>query len=312
MRYIIGVDLGGTNLRAALADEHGSIYATVRVPTAGERGPAAVIDQIVALIDQMRAAVPVGAVLAGVGIGTPGPLDPFEGVIFTMPNLPGWEHVPLRALLSERSGLSIELGNDANAAALGEWLFGAGRGQRNLVYVTISTGIGGGVIADGRLVLGHNGAAAEVGHHLVDWASRSSWEDLAAGPALARAAAEAMTATPHSQLHAMATPQTVAAEHVARAAAASDALAQRLMDREGELIGAGLVNMLHLYSPGLIILGGGVIVNNPQLIARARLVIQQRALAAYRSVPVQLAQLGDQAGLLGAVALFLHMREGRS
>lgn len=311
MRYIIGVDLGGTNLRAALADDAGTLLEVVRVPTAGADGPDAVIASMVACIEQVRAHVPAGGTLAGVGIGSPGPGDPFDGIVFTLPNLPGWHNVPLRAILADRTGLPVELGNDANAAALGEWYFGAGRGQSNLVYVTVSTGIGGGVIAGGRLLLGHKGAAGEVGHHIIDWQTRQSWENLAAGPAIARAAAAAMADEPDSLLHTLATPATVSAAHVARAAAAGDALGQRLMDREGDLLGLGLVNMLHMYSPGMILLGGGVAINNPQLIDRARRVIQTHAMEAYRDVPVHLAALGDSAGLLGAVALFLHMREGR-
>lgn len=312
MRYIIGVDLGGTNLRAALADDQGAIYDVVRVPTEGDDGPEAVIDKIVACIAQVRDEIPSNGALAGVGIGSPGPGDPFEGIVFTLPNLPGWHNVPLRAILARRTGLPVELGNDANAAALGEWYFGAGRGQSSLVYITVSTGIGGGVIADGRLVLGHKGAAAEVGHHIVDWQTHASWENLAAGPAIARAASEAMAQDTASLLHTLATPATVSAAHVAQAAAQGDALALRLMDREGELLGVGLVNMLHLYSPALILVGGGVAINNPQLLERARAVIRTRAMEAYRDVPVRLAELGDRAGLLGAVALFLHMREGRA
>jgi glucokinase len=312
MRYIIGVDLGGTQLRAALADEAGMLHEEVRVRTEAEAGPAAVIDQIAGCIEQVRARLPAGATLLGVGIGSPGPLDPYTGVVFTQPNMAGWTNVPLRDILAERTGLPIELGNDANAAALGEWLFGAGKGLRNLVYITVSTGIGGGAIVDGKLLLGHRGAAAEVGHHIIDGTTQASWEDLAAGPGLAAAAAEAMVADPRSLLHGMATPETVTAVEVAEAAASGDPLAQRLLDREGELIGIGLVNMLFLFSPQLILLGGGVIVHNPQLIERARLVIEERAFEVYRDVPVRLAALGDRAGLLGAVALFLHMREGHT
>jgi glucokinase len=311
MRYIIGVDLGGTQLRAALAEETGKLLEEVRVRTAADDGPAAVIDQIADCVEQVRAALPANGVLLGVGIGSPGPLDPYTGVVFTQPNMTGWTNVPLRDILAERIGLPVELGNDANAAALGEWHFGSGSGLRNLVYITVSTGIGGGVIADGRLLLGHKGAGAEVGHHIIDWATGASWEDLASGPGLAAAAAEAMIADPRSLLHGLASPESVTAVEVAQAAAAGDPLAQRLLDREGELIGIGLVNMLFLYSPELILLGGGVVVHNPQLIERARLVIQERAFAVYRDVPVELAGLGDRAGLLGAVALFLHMREER-
>jgi glucokinase len=312
MRYIIGVDLGGTQLRAALADEAGQLLEEVRVRTDAEAGPAAVIDQIVECIEHVRAALPEDAALLGIGIGSPGPLDPYTGVVFTQPNMAGWTDVPLRDILAERTGLPIELGNDANAAALGEWYFGSGVGLRHLVYITISTGIGSGVIADGQLLVGHQGAAAEAGHHIIDWATGASWEDLAAGPGLAAAAAEAMIADPRSLLHGMATPETVTAVEVAAAAAAGDPLAQRLLDREGELIGIGLVNVLYLYSPELIILGGGVVVHNPQLIERAQLVIEERALDVYRTVPLRRAALGDRAGLLGAVALFLHMREGRA
>lgn len=311
MRYIIGVDLGGTHLRAALADDHGTLHDEIRIMTEGDEGPESVIDKIVGCVEQVRGAMPADGALAGIGVGSPGPLDPYNGVVFTLPNLPGWRNVPLRAILEERTGLSIELGNDANAAALGEWFFGAGKNRRNLVYITVSTGVGGGVIADGRLLLGNHGAAAEVGHHIIEAATCSSWEDLASGPALARAAADAMTADPSSLLHGLATPETVTAREVAQAAAAGDPLAQRLLDREGELIGVGLVNMLHLFSPELILLGGGVAVNNPQLIERARLVIRERAMAVYRDVPVQIAALGSRVGLLGAVALFLHIREGR-
>jgi glucokinase len=312
MRYIIGVDLGGTQLRAALADEHGTLYDEVRVRTLVEEGPEAVIGRIVACIARVRTALPRGGELVGVGVGAPGPLDPYEGVVLDPPTMPGWAAVPLRDILAERTGLPIELGNDANAAALGEWLFGAGRGRCNLVYITVSTGIGGGVIADGRLLLGYRGSAAEVGNQIVDFVTRAFWEDVASGTGLARAAADAMIDDPRSLLHGIATPESVTAADVARAAAAGDELARQLMDREGDLIGVGLVNMLHLYAPELILLGGSVVIHNPWLIERARTVIRERAFAIYHGVPVELAALGDRAGILGAVALFLHMREGRA
>jgi glucokinase len=167
------------------------------------------------------------------------------------------------------------------------------------------------VISDGRLLLGHRGIGAEVGHHLIDAPTRASWEDLAAGPGLARAAAEAMIAEPRSLLHGLASSETVTAAHVSQAAIAGDPMAQRLLDREGELIGIGLVNLLYMYSPELILLGGGVIINNPWLIDRAVQVVRERAMPVYHDVPVRVAALGDRAGLLGAVALYLHMREGR-
>ncbi len=312
MEYVIGVDLGGTQLRAVLADELGRIQTHVRMPTEAQYGPASVIDRIVACITQMRAALPSGATLCGVGVGSPGPLDPYTGMVFTTPNMPGWDHVPLRDLLIERTGLSIVLGNDANLAALGEWRFGGGQGYQHLVYLTISTGIGGGVISDGRLLLGRMGAAGELGHMILDADNRTSWEDMASGTALAAYAAQAMIGAPESLLHELATPSTVSAAHVARAAADGDALAQALMQREAELLGLGLVTTLHLFSPEIILIGGSVVTQNSYLLEGARRVVQERVLAdVYRQVPIQVAALGDQVGVLGAVALVLYQRHAR-
>lgn len=314
MRCFIGVDLRSTHLHAGFADEAGFVHGEVRAPMGVSSSPEEVIDQIVSCIDQVRAAMPPEAArrLAGVGVGVPGLLDPRRGLIFTLPHLPGWEDVPLRSILEQRTSLPAEIGNNAHTAVLAEWRFGGGRGVRNLVYVLISTGIGSGVIADGRLLLGHRGLGAEVGHHLIDAASRSSWEDLVAGPGMARAASEAMIAEPRSLLHGLSSPETVTAEDVVQAAIAGDLLAQRLLDRAGELIGIGLVNILYMYSPELILLGGEFIARNPMLIDRAMQVIRERALPIYHDVPVRVAPLGDRAGMLGAAALFVYAREGRA
>jgi glucokinase len=309
MEYVIGVDLGGTQLRAALADSMGDIKVEVRVPTEAAEGSEAVIGRIVACIERVRVAMPADGLLLGVGVGAPGPLDPTTGVVFTLPNLPGWNGVPLRSILTERTGLHVALGNDANVAALGEWRFGGGAGKQNVVYVTISTGIGGGVIEQGRLVLGHKGAAAELGHMLINVEGRLSWEDMASGTALGRAAARAMQASPDTLLHRLAGADTVTAASVSHAAALGDALARQLMEREGELIGVGLLNTLHLFSPEVVLLGGSVITANPWLLDYAREVIRQRAIAqVYREVPIAVAQLGDRVGVLGAVALLLYQR----
>jgi glucokinase len=305
MRHVIGVDLGGTQLRAILCAEDGQIVDEVYTPTLAAEGPPAVITRMVGCIDQMRAALPTDAVLAGVGVGSPGPLDPFDGIVFYMPNLPGWHNVPLRAILEEQTSLPVELGNDANAAALGEYLFGGGRGYRNMVYVTVSTGIGGGVICDGRLLLGHRGAAAEVGHMIIQSQGRLSWEDLASGTALAREAAQVLKTDVQTRIRELTAGGVVTAAHVTRAALDGDPVALSLVEREGELLGVGLVNVLHLFSPEIVLLGGGVMAASSLLLERARRVIQERAMEVYRSVPVALAALGDRVGLLGAVAVFL-------
>jgi len=282
MKYTIGVDLGGTNLRAGLVDPQGNIVLDTRVETRVEEGPQSITNRIVGLITQVHQQVPTGGQVVGVGVCVPGPLDPFAGFVYTMPNIKGFDNTPLRQILADATGLDIELGNDANAAAVGEWIFGAGKGLRDLVYVTVSTGIGGGV-----------------------------WEDTASGPGFARRAAIAMQRHPESLLHHITTVANVQGHHIADAAAQGDAVALQLMDEEGEAIGAGLVNMLHLYSPAKIVLGGGVVINNPTLVHRARQVIAERAIESYRDVPVVITDLGDKIGLLGAAALYGHMRERR-
>ncbi|MCS6883490.1 MAG: ROK family protein [Oscillochloridaceae bacterium] len=310
MEYVITVDLGGTFLRAALVTARGEILAHERIPTEVEAGPAAVIGRIVGLIERMHARLPEGAAMLGVGIGAPGPLDPATGTVYSPPNMPGWHTVPLRSMIAEATGLPVELGNDANVAALGEWRFGGGQGCRDLVYVTVSTGIGGGVISDGRLLLGRMGAGAELGFMILDAEGGTVWEDLASGTALGRAAAAAMPARPESLLHQRATPATVTGADVAAAAAAGDALAAELMDREARLLGLGFASILHIFSPEIVIAGGGVILNNPGLLERARAIAYAHVkVALYRDVPIIAATLGDNAGLLGAAALVLAARE---
>jgi glucokinase len=252
----------------------------------------------------MRSAAPDDGTLLGVGVGSPGPLDPEAGVVFHAPNMAGWSDVPLRDRLAERTGLPIALDNDANVAAMGEWLFGGGRGYQHMVYITVSTGIGSGIITGGRLLYGRKGAGGELGHTLIDSEHFTSWENLASGRALAVAATAAMHQHPESRLHELANPETVTGIDVAYAAEQGDELAQRLMEREAVLLGVGFVNALHTFSPEIILVGGGVVTSNPSLLEGARRVVQQHALAdVYRSVPIEVAHLGKQVGVLGAAAL---------
>jgi glucokinase len=226
--------------------------------------------------------------------------------------MPGWYDIQLRDALAEPTGLPVVIDNDANVAALGEWRFGAGVGTRHMVYITVSTGIGGGVIVDGRLLLGRLGAAAELGSIILDADRGLTWEELASGTALGAAAAKAMPDHPASLLHAMATAPSVTAAHVARAAGGGDALAQSLMDREAQLLGMGFASILHIFSPELLLVGGSVALENPDLLARAREIAYGRALVdLYRDVPIITPSLGERAGVLGAAALILAAREGR-
>lgn len=306
MDYVLAVDLGGTQVRAALVRADGLIVAHRRVATRVEAGPEAVTERMVELLTEVRAALPTGQQLLGVGVGAPGPLDPATGIIYAPPNMPGWDAFPLQQRIAKATGLAVALGNDANLGALAEWRFGGGRGLQNLVYVTVSTGIGGGVIANGQLLLGRLGAAGELGFIILDPANGSVWEDLASGTALGRAAAQAMDAAPTSLLHQLASPTTVTAAHVSSAAAQGDALAQQLLAREAHLLGLGFATILHLFSPELLLVGGGVILNNPALLTAARDVAYAHVkVPLYRDVPIIATTLGEEVGVLGAAALAL-------
>lgn len=311
MSYVIGIDLGGTQLRAVRIDQAGEILAFERTETASESGPSAVVAQIEALITAMTAGLAAHQI-HGVGVGTPGPVDPLAGIVLETPNLDGWFNVPLKQLLSERTGLRIEVGNDANVAALGEWRFGSGRGVHDFIYVTISTGIGGGVVVDGKLLLGRKGIAGEVGHMTIQTdgplcgcGNIGCWESLASGTALARHATAALERSRPSLINDLAAGQPIEGWHVAAAAEQGDELALALMQREGELIGVGLVNLLHLYAPERIALGGGVLKSAGLLEPHFRRVILERAMPPYRDTPIDLAVLGDKVGVLGAAALVL-------
>ncbi len=311
MSYVIGVDLGGTQLRAVLIDRDGQMLSFQRTDTAAESGPAGVITQIEQLITQVSAGIDRQQIL-GIGVGTPGPLDPFDGVVLEAPNLPGWINVPLKALLQERTGLPVHVGNDANAAALGEWRFGNGQGTQHFVYVTISTGIGGGVIADSKLLLGYKGIAGEVGHMTIQTdgpmcgcGNIGCWEALASGTALARAAVVALERGHASLINEIANGTPIEGWHIAAAAQQGDSLAQTLMRREGELMGIGLVNLLHMYAPERIALGGGVTKSMALLDPFMRATIAERAMPPYRDIPIELATLGDKVGVIGAAALVL-------
>lgn len=309
MEFAIGIDLGGTHLRAALVDREGNIVAHQRVRTNAHEGPDAVMGRILDLIRAVQLTQPEGTI-CGVGVAAPGPLNANTGTVITMPNLRGWENFPLRERIATAVPWPVVLGNDANLAAVGEWLFGGGRGMQNIIYITISTGIGGGVIADGHLLLGHNTFAAEVGHIILQpdapqpntGTPAGSWEALASGTALAREAAQALRAGTATLLHKLATPETVTTQHIEEAAIQGDAFAATLIEQAGRWCGIAFVSLLHLFSPQAIFVGGGVSNLGDRLLAPAREEINKRALSGYHGVPIIVTNLGDNIGLLGAAA----------
>lgn len=306
----LAVDLGGTRLRTAVVDRAGAIRASATTATRAQDGPAAVIEQITGAIGDMLAAMPPCPIL-GLGIGAPGPLDPVAGISIAPPTLTGWRDVPLAALLGERLGVAVTVENDANAAALGEWRFGAGEGTSSMVFVTVSTGIGGGVIADGRLLHGRRGLAAEIGHMTIAEGSdepcfcgvRGCWESLASGSALDRRAARLAAAGEAPLLRELAGAGPVTGRHVTQAVRQGDRQAAALLATEARWLGVGIVNLLHLYSPERVVVGGGLGSCLDLLQEGIDEVVRARAMPAYREVPIVPARLGLDAGLVGAANL---------
>ncbi|MER9409490.1 ROK family protein [Mesorhizobium sp. M0589] len=310
-KIALAFDLGGTALRGALVESDGNIVAHASAPTLAGAGSEAVIGQIVALAGTLLREHPQAKV-AGIGVGAPGPLDPKAGIVIAPPTLAGWHDVPLIDILGQHFGLPVRLENDANAAALGEWRFGAGRGSGSLVFVTVSTGIGGGVVADGHIYHGRRGLAAEIGHMTITGegdrcfcGAIGCFEAVASGTALGRRATRLTAPGDGSLLRRLSNDGDVSARHVVEAAKAGDANALDLIEAEAQWLGIGFTNVLHLYSPDLIVMGGGLSNGFDLLAPSIRAVIQQRAMPAYRDVPIVQAELGDRAGLIGAASLIL-------
>ncbi len=301
-RRFIGVDLGGTQLRAALVNEAGSVVRAQRVLTDRAGGPEAVVAQIEALVAEMR-----DDATQAIGIGIPGAFDAASGVVLGLPALPGWAGLALAARITASSGLACVLENDATAAAIGEWRAGAGRGCDHFVYVTISTGIGAGIVVDGRLLRGARGQAGEIGHCRIADASDpcscgriGCWEAVASGTALGRRAARVAAAHPEGTLARLAHGVPVRAAHVGTAARIGDAGALALLAEEAVWLGYGLVNIQHIYAPERIVMGGGVSQLLDLMADGIAAVVRERLLPGFPHVPIVAASLGDDSGMVGA------------
>lgn len=313
-RWVIGVDLGGTQIRALRTNLAGEKAARSEQSTRAQEGPRAVLARILETIRIVLEGVAVEEVL-GLGIGAPGPIDS-AGVLHDPPNLPGWQGLSLIDELAGPLGIPIYTGNDANLGALAEHRFGAGVGTQHLVYLTVGTGIGGGIISHGRMLTGGRGFAAEVGHQtLIPDGPRCGCgqpghlEALASGPAIAREARQALARGRSSTIPEHGDGQ-VTAKSVAAAARAGDELGIELLRQAGFYLGLGLVNLIHILEPERILIGGGVSQAGELLLGPARETVEQRLMSpVYRGVEILQAALGADVGLIGAVALVLQQKE---
>lgn len=318
MRYALGIDIGGTNLVVgAVADDGSAVLGLRTEPTGADRGADHVIDRIVAMaaaaIADTRRDDPDAEIL-GAGIGSPGPLDTKRGVVILTPNL-GWTNMPLRDRLAERIELPATLDNDANCALMGEWWIGAAQDTRHALAITLGTGIGGGLIVDGRLVHGASDVAGEIGHMTIDTNGRrcgcgndGCLEAYASGPAIARRAAESLRADDESALLLLANgdPAQITAQTVFDAAEQGDPIALEVVNDTARYLGAGVASMINILNPEVVVICGGVTRAGDRLFVPLRREVNRRAfkpaVEACRIVP---GELPGTAGVVGAAKIFL-------
>ncbi len=309
---VIGIDLGGTKIMAAAVDERGRILSRVFELTPVDKGPTAVLDAMAhaALAASQKAGLAIADARA-VGIGSPGPLDPDEGVIIFSPNLPGWDHVPMKRHIQAATGLPVFMDNDCNVATLAEHSLGAGQGVSNLIGLFLGTGIGGGVIIDDKLLRGFSKQAGELGHVVVDingpkcgCGQKGCIEALASRQAICRQVAEAVKNGRRSVVRET-DPRRMRTSILAEALAAKDDLVHEVMFKAMEHLGVAVASIAHVVSPEMVIIGGGILeAMNDDMLDVVRQSAAKRALPLVMDhVKFVRGRLGEDAGVLGAAVL---------
>ena len=323
-KLIIGIDVGGTKVAGGLVTLKGQLVKSLIVPTHAERGFKASYRQIVHLIERLIKGAGGKDNIVGVGICTPGPLNPKAGIVINPPNLPGWRNIRLTRMLESHFHLPAKLENDANAAGLAEVLFGAAVGYRDVFYVTVSTGVGTGVIINKKIYQGKNGVGGEGGHVSIDFRSPyrcgcgtlGCIEALAAGPAMARRARVALEQehTKPSLLRELSDGDLgrITPVMIQEAARKGDDVAKSIIDETGFFLGAWLGGMMSLFDPEAIIIGGGVAQIGKPLFEKIRQTMPHYTINRrfVEKLPILPAKLQKNVGVYGAASVFLPAGEG--
>ena len=316
---IIGVDIGGTKVAVGLVDPTGKIVTQARRPMVATNGPEAGFEAVTAAIASLAGEAtawpPTGGGIQGIGICAPGPLDPHTGLVINPPNLPCWRNFPLASRLAELYRVPVKVDNDANAAALAETRWGAARGYRYVFYATIGTGIGTGIVLDGRIYHGHTGSAGEGGHMSIDYrgpvcgcGKRGCIEALAAGPAITARARAKLTADPSRQSTILDLAEGniagATSEMVGKAYASGDSLAAEILEETVELLTAWLGNMVDLLDPDVVVIGGGVAAMLSPFFEEMKGRLPSWCVNPRSSeIPLLMAHYGADAGIAGGAAL---------
>jgi len=317
--YVVGIDIGGTKLATVVADKTGHILGKVRKPTHSEKGPEYAIGLLFDMVREVVNQVGVEQTsISAIGVSCGGPLDTKTGIVYSPPNLPGWDALPLKALLESEFQVPVIIENDANASALAEFRFGGGRGYSAVLYMTMSTGIGGGIVIDGQVYHGANDSAGEVGHQILlpngprcGCGKRGCLEALCSGPAIARRAQAAIRkqrkgGKSPTALLTLADGQieAVKSEHVLAAARTGDALALELVQETAYYMGWGIANLVNILNPDIVLLGTIAVAAGDLLLDPIRETVSKFAMTRpAEAVNIAPAELGDALGDLAAVAL---------
>lgn len=308
---VLAIDLGGTKIITAIISNSGQVMAKDYQLTLADERPQLVIERIFLAIDHLLSLRDMNSSqLAGISIAAAGAINFDKGLITSSPNLPGWHDVPLRDIIKEKYRVNTFLINDASAAALSEHQLGAGRGVSNLIYLTMSTGIGGGIIINDKLYSGQSGSAGEIGHMTLDvngprcnCGNIGCFEVLASGTAVAEEAIRRIGQGERSSLAEMVAGniEDITAEKVGAAAQGGDSLALEVVSKAATYLGVGMVNLVNIFNPEMIVVGGGMSNMGDLLLNPARQVVKERAFQlSAQAVQIVMAQLGEDAGVLGA------------
>ena len=317
--HVVGIDIGGTKLATVVADKTGHILGKVRKPTHSEKGPEYAIGLLFDMVREVVSQVGLEQTsISAIGVSCGGPLDTKTGIVYSPPNLPGWDALPLKALLESEFQVPVIIENDANASALAEFRFGGGRGYSAVLYMTMSTGIGGGIVIDGQVYHGANDSAGEVGHQILlpngprcGCGKRGCLEALCSGPAIARRAQAAL----QKQRKGGKSPtalltftdgriEAIKSEHVLAAARTGDALALELVQETAYYMGWGIANLVNILNPDIVLLGTIAVAAGDLLLDPIRETVSKFAMTRpAEAVHIAPAQLGDALGDLAAVAL---------
>lgn len=311
----IGIDVGGTNVKIALVDDNGEIIYSNSVPTYAKMGYEYTVNNIKqAIKDLMKETNTTPSDIEGIGFDFPGQVDCKTGVVKLAPNIPGWVNVPIAQMIEDEFHIPTRIDNDVRCAALGELKFGAGRGCENFICITVGTGIGSGIVINGKVVRGATNAAGELGHiklqmnggPICGCGDTGCLEAFASGPAIVAMAQEYIKGGKSTKFREMAAVEggEITPYMVAKAAEEGDPVAKRIFEIVGEYIGIGLTSVINLLNPERVIIGGGVAESGELLLGPIRKTIKERAMVvAGNAVEIVPAQLGNSAGVIGASML---------